>query len=70
MPTLPGAKLKRIDDAAHFVMFDQPAAFFAELDAFIARMSHPAADRIVDLYREGAEDWIAVRPTLGRGGST
>lgn len=35
--TLPGATLKRIDDAAHFVMFDQPAAFFAELDAFIAR---------------------------------
>lgn len=35
--TLPGARLKRIDDAAHFVMFDQPAAFFAELDAFIAR---------------------------------
>lgn len=35
--TLPGAKLKRIDDAAHFVMFDQPAAFFAELDAFIAQ---------------------------------
>lgn len=34
--TLPGAKLKRIDDAAHFVMFDQPAAFFAELDAFVA----------------------------------
>lgn len=33
---LPGAKLKRIDDAAHFVMFDQPAAFFAELDAFVA----------------------------------
>lgn len=35
--TLPGARLKRIDDAAHFVMFDQPAAFFAELDAFLAR---------------------------------
>ena len=35
--TLPGATLKRIDDAAHFVMFDQPAAFFAELDAFIAQ---------------------------------
>ncbi len=33
---LPGARLKRIDDAAHFVMFDQPAAFFAELDAFVA----------------------------------
>lgn len=35
--TLPGARLKRIDDAAHFVMFDQPAAFFAELDALIAQ---------------------------------
>ena len=35
--TLPGAKLKRIDDAAHFVMLDQPAAFFAELDAFVAQ---------------------------------
>ena len=35
--TLPGATLKRIDDSAHFVMFDQPDAFFAELDAFIAR---------------------------------
>lgn len=34
--TLPGAKLKRIDDSAHFVMFDQPDAFFAELDAFVA----------------------------------
>ena len=34
---LPGATLKRIDDAAHFIMFDQPQAFFAELDAFIAR---------------------------------
>ncbi|MBB5747157.1 class I SAM-dependent methyltransferase [Brevundimonas variabilis] len=30
-------------------------------------MSHPAADRIVDLYREGAEDWIAARSTLGQG---
>jgi pimeloyl-ACP methyl ester carboxylesterase len=35
--TLPGATLKRIDDSAHFVMFDQPDAFFAELDALIAR---------------------------------
>lgn len=34
---LPGATLKRIDDSAHFIMFDQPAAFFAELDAFIAK---------------------------------
>jgi len=34
--TLPGVELKRIDDAAHFVMFDQPDAFFAELDSFLA----------------------------------
>lgn len=34
---LPGATLKRIDDSAHFIMLDQPAAFFAELDAFVAR---------------------------------
>lgn len=35
--TLPGAKLKRIDDSAHFIMFDQPTAFYGELDAFLAR---------------------------------
>lgn len=35
--TLPGAKLKRIDDSAHFIMFDQPVAFYDELDAFLAR---------------------------------
>lgn len=34
---LPGATLKRIDDSAHFIMLDQPAPFFAELDAFLAR---------------------------------
>lgn len=34
--TLPGAELTRIDDAAHFVFIDQPQAFFAELDAFLA----------------------------------
>lgn len=34
---LPGAQLKRIDDSAHFIMFDQPQAFYAELDAFLAR---------------------------------
>ena len=33
---LPGAKLKRIDDSAHFIMFDQPQAFHAALDAFLA----------------------------------
>lgn len=30
-------------------------------------MSHPAADRIVDLYREGADDWIAARSSLDQG---
>ena len=35
--TLPGARLKRIDDSAHFIMLDQPAAFYAYLDAFLAR---------------------------------
>ena len=30
-------------------------------------MSRPAADRIVDLYREGAEDWMAARTVLGQG---
>ena len=35
--TLPGARLKRIDDSAHFIMFDQPEAFYGELDAFLAR---------------------------------
>lgn len=34
---LPGATLKRVDDAAHFIMFDQPDVFFAQLDAFLAR---------------------------------
>lgn len=34
--TLPGVKLKRIDDAAHFVFLDQPQAFNAQLDAFLA----------------------------------
>ena len=33
---LPGVTLKRIDDSAHFVMFDQPQAFFGELDAFLS----------------------------------
>jgi pimeloyl-ACP methyl ester carboxylesterase len=33
---LPGATLKRIDDSAHFIMFDQPQAFHAELDAFLS----------------------------------
>lgn len=34
--TLPGAKLKRIDDSAHFVMLDQPKAFYGQLDAFLS----------------------------------
>ena len=34
---LPGVTLKRIDDSAHFVMFDQPQAFYGALDAFLAR---------------------------------
>ena len=33
---LPGATLKRIDDSAHFIMFDQPQAFHAALDAFLS----------------------------------
>jgi pimeloyl-ACP methyl ester carboxylesterase len=35
--TLPGAELKRIDDSAHFIMLDQPAAFYGDLDAFLAK---------------------------------
>jgi pimeloyl-ACP methyl ester carboxylesterase len=34
--TLPGARLKRIDDAWHFIMFDQPARFAEELRMFLA----------------------------------
>lgn len=33
---LPGVTLTRIDDSAHFIMWDQPAQFQAELDAFVA----------------------------------
>ena len=33
---LPGVALKRIDDSAHFIMLDQPAAFHADLDAFLS----------------------------------
>lgn len=35
--TLPSAQLKRIDDSAHFIMWDQPDRFNAEVDAFLAR---------------------------------
>lgn len=34
---LPQARLKRIDDSAHFIMWDQADRFHAELDAFLAR---------------------------------
>ena len=34
--TLQGAKLKRIDDSAHFIMLDQPTAFYSDLDAFLS----------------------------------
>jgi len=34
--TLPGHRLVRIPDAAHFIMFDNPARFFAEVDAFLS----------------------------------
>ena len=33
---LKGVKLKRIPDSAHFIMWDQPAAFQAEVKAFLA----------------------------------
>ena len=33
--SLPSAKLKRIDDSAHFIMLDQPARFAAEVNAFL-----------------------------------
>lgn len=32
----PGTVLKRIEDSAHFIMFDQPDRFNAELDAFLS----------------------------------
>lgn len=35
--TLPGARLKRIDDSAHFIMLDQPQAFYSDLDAFLTK---------------------------------
>ena len=33
---MPGASLKRIDDAAHFLFLDQPETFYRELDAFLS----------------------------------
>ncbi len=35
--TLPNVELKRIDDSAHFIFLDQPDAFYAQLDAFLAK---------------------------------
>ncbi|NBW08245.1 MAG: alpha/beta hydrolase [Caulobacteraceae bacterium] len=32
---LAGAKLQRVDDSAHFIMLDQPEAFYSALDAFV-----------------------------------
>jgi len=34
--SLPGVTLKRIDDSAHFIMLDQPAVFYTDLDAFVS----------------------------------
>lgn len=34
--TLSGVRLKRIDDAAHFIFIDQPQAFYSTLDGFLA----------------------------------
>lgn len=33
---IPGVRLTRIPDSAHFIMFDNPARFFAEVDAFLS----------------------------------
>lgn len=33
---LPGTKLQRVDDSAHFIMLDQPDVFYSALDAFVA----------------------------------
>jgi pimeloyl-ACP methyl ester carboxylesterase len=32
----PTVKLERVDHSLHFIMLDQPAAFAADLDAFLA----------------------------------
>ena len=34
--TLPGVELKRIDNSAHFIMYDQPAQFQTEVERFLA----------------------------------
>ncbi len=33
---LPGARLVRVDEALHFIMLDQPEAFLAQVEAFLA----------------------------------
>ncbi len=33
---LPGVKLQRVADSAHFIMLDQPEVFYSALDAFVA----------------------------------
>jgi pimeloyl-ACP methyl ester carboxylesterase len=33
---IPGVRLVRVPDAAHFIMFDNPTRFFAEVDAFLS----------------------------------
>jgi len=33
---IPGARLVRVPDSAHFIMFDNPTRFFAEVDAFLS----------------------------------
>lgn len=35
--SLPGTTLTRIDDSAHFIMYDQPERFQREVEAFLAR---------------------------------
>ena len=32
---LPGVTLKRVDDARHFIMLDQPQAFASAVEAFL-----------------------------------
>lgn len=34
--TVPDHRLVRIPDSAHFIMFDQPARFLSEIDAFLS----------------------------------
>jgi pimeloyl-ACP methyl ester carboxylesterase len=35
--TAPGARLVKIDDSRHFIHWDQPVRFVAEVDAFMTR---------------------------------